>query len=234
MEQIIDKNQGSALEEVQESEAISETQEKIEEIDSSPVATTSSKPVDRSIVKKEEPLPNPLLEDPYEWDKCTITVAYALQPDQSVTVSVHNHKDEPIVKSFTADDVPLPENISSKLRTLQTIWPDNTISATMVLLPKLEDAAERALVVSVRAGGDTPIVLTDLQSNMTFPPPINSMLDELRALLPSRALKRIERDAKNKIAPKQKSSVAKAQSKPVIKPTTAPPSTPNKSQLSLF
>lgn len=226
MEQTIDKNQASALEEV---EAVSETREKIEEIDSSPVASTSSKPT----VKKEEPILNPLLEDPYEWDKCTITVFYALQPDQSVTVSVHNHKDEPIMKNFAVGDIPLPEKISSRMQTLQAIWPDSTISATMVLLPKLGDVAERALVVSVRAGGDTPIVLTDLESNITFPPSINSMLDELRALLPSRALKRIEKDAKNKIAPKQKSA-AKTQSKPVIKPTTTAPTTVNKSQLSLF
>jgi len=236
MEEILDKNQVSVLEAVQENEeeiSVSETPEKIEEIDSSPIATTSSKPVSRPIAKKEEPIPNPLLEDPYEWDKCTITVVYALHPDHSVTVSIHNHKDEPIVKSFTAADVPLPEKISSKMKTLQAIWPFSTISATVVLPPKPGDAPERVIVVSMRAGGDTPIVLTDLESNMTFPPLINSMLDELKALLPSRALKRIEKDAKTKIAPSNKSA-AKTQSRPVPKPTTVPPAIANKTQLSLF
>ncbi len=229
MEETIAKDRESTPEEI----AVGKTEENIEEIDSSPVATTTGKAVSRSTATKEEPIPNPLLQDPYEWDSCTITVAYALHPDRSVTISIHNHKDEPIVKSFVADDVPLPDKIGEKLQTLQAIWPDSTVSATIVLLPKTADATERALVVSMRAGGDTPIVMTDLASNIPFPTPINSMLDELRALLPSRALKRIEKDAKTKIAPQQK-LVAKVQPKQITKTMAASPNTPKKSQLSLF
>lgn len=201
---------------------------KIEEIDSSePVKPV--KPMTKTTVKKDEPIPNPLLEDPYEWERCTITVIYALLPDRTVSISVHSHKDEPIVKTFTEAEVSLPLSISTVMEKLLGIWPTSTLSATMVLMPKLPDTTERKIVTSIRAGGDTPIVQTDVEGNVSFPAQIVQMLDELKAALPGRALKHIEKSAKIKAA-----SVSKLAVKPPAKQTTPAPNATNKSQLSLF
>lgn len=204
----------------------------IEEIDSSE-PPKRVKAVARAILKKDEPIPNPLLEDPYEWERCTITVIYALLPDQTVSVSVYNHKDEPLVKTFTQAEVSLPPSISSVIEKLRGIWPTSTVSATMVLMPKLPDETERTMVTSVRAGGDTPIVQTDVEGNLPFPIQVNQMLDELKAALPGRALKHIERSAKSKVTAVPKPA-AKPLSKIVAKPTTTVVNAINKSQLSLF
>ena len=150
--------------------------------------------------KREEPPPNPLLLDPYEWDQCTITVGYSLLPDKKVSVSVHNHKDDPIVKEFPVEEVPLPEKISQVMATLQSIWPTSPVNATVVLLPKPENAPERPIIASVRVSTDTPIVQEGVESNLPFPAPIVAMLEELKALMPERALKNIEKNAKAKTA----------------------------------
>lgn len=42
-------------------------QEDVEEIDSS-VPAKQSPSAAKTITKRDEPLPNPLVEDPYEWD----------------------------------------------------------------------------------------------------------------------------------------------------------------------
>jgi hypothetical protein len=212
----------------QESEPTAQMEEhqRVEEIDSLPTTVKPSKPALKTTTKQEELIPNPLLEDPYEWDLCTITVVYTLLPDQTVSVSIHNHKDEPLVKSFAATEVPLPENIDGVMRMLRDLWPDSTITATIVLMPKPAESTERAFVVSVRAGNDTPIMQAGVQSNLFFPLPISMMLDELKATLPVRALKRIEKDAKTKIVPA---------AKPVAKASTVVPATSDKkAQLSLF
>ena len=240
MEHITEENKNIVIEQnltleeaqVEIQEAVAATTD-VEEIDSSTSVIKPGNPSSRTNAKKDEPVPNPLLDDPYEWDQCTITVVYVLLPDQTVSLSIHNHKDEPIVKTFAALEVPLPEKISSVMATLQAIWPDSTASATMVLMPKPADATERTIVVSVRAGNDTPIVQTGVESNLPFPTPINIMLDSLRALLPTRALKRIEKDAKTKISPSTK-PMAKTASKPAIRPTTVVPAGVKKSQLTLF
>ena len=208
-------------------------QEEVEEIDSSTPVAKPSKLASRTTARKEEPPPNPLLQDPYEWDQCTITVVYALLPDQTVSVSIHNHKDEPIVKTFPASEVPLPEKISGVIATLQAIWPDSPVSATVVFMPKTATEVERTIVVSVRAGNDTPIVQTGVESNLPFPTQIKAMLEDLKALMPTRALKRIEKDAKTKITPMPKNT-AKTASRPAMKPTTVVPAAVNKSQLTLF
>jgi hypothetical protein len=206
----------------------SESPADLEEIDSSePVKQVM--PIGKATSKRDEPIPNPLLEDPYEWERCAITVIYGLLPDQTVSVSVHNHKDEPIVKTFTEAEISLPLSISNVMEQLRRIWPTNTVSATMVLMPKEMDATERTIVLSVRAGNDTPIVRTDMETNLQFPAPINQMLDELKAALPGRALKHIEKCAKAKVT-----SVSKPAVKPPAKQTTPAPNATNKSQLSLF
>jgi hypothetical protein len=175
----------------------------IEEIDTAPKAQVAKalpgKPVAKvAPYKREEPPPNPLLLDPYEWDKCTITVGYSLLPDKKVSVSVHNHKDEPIVREFPVEEVPLPERISAVMATLQSIWPTCPVSATVVLLPKPENAPERSIIASVRVSQDTPIVQEGVESNLSFPAPIVAMLEGLKALMPERALKNIEKNAKAK------------------------------------
>src|SRR5262249_35618508 len=143
MDQITNDNQlitvdqsAEAEREISTANASDVNPKSVEEIDSSRTTVTPSKPAAKTSTKKEEPFPNPLLEDPYEWDQCAITVVYALLPDQTVSVSIHNHKDEPIVKSFAAAEVPLPEKISSVMQALQHMWPDSTISATIVLMPR--------------------------------------------------------------------------------------------------
>jgi hypothetical protein len=207
-------------------------QEVVEEIDSS-VPAKQSPPPAKATTKRDEPPPNPLVEDPYEWERCTITIRYSLLPDHTVSVSVYNHQDEPIVKTFPKAEMSLPEAINRVVAMLQTIWPTNTVSATMVLMPKLPDATERTVVTSIRAGSDTPIVQTFAEGNLPFPAQINQMLDELKSALPGRALKQIERSTKTKVAAASK-PVAKPLSKPVVKPTTTASTASNKSQLSLF
>src|ERR1051325_5467034 len=168
--------------------------ELIEEIDTAPKAEITKALPGKAVTKpapykREEPPPNPLLLDPYEWDKCTITVGYSLLPDKRVSVSVHNHKDEPVVKEFPVEEVPLPEKISGVMATLQSVWPTSPVNATVVLLPKPDNAPERPIVVSVRVNTDTPIVQEGVASNLPFPAPIIAMLEELKAAMPERALK---------------------------------------------
>lgn len=240
MEQITDEHNNPIAEQNPPAEeASSEIQDAIaatpdiEEIDAVAPALKSSKPTSRVADKKDEPPANPLLLDPYEWDQCTITVVYALLPNQTVSVSIHNHKDEPIVKTFATTEVPLPEKISGVMATLQAIWPASMVTATVVLMPRPADAMERTIVVSVRAGNDTPLVQTGVESSLPFPHRIIAMLDELKALLPTRALKRMEKDAKTKISSATK-TVAKTTSQAVKKPTMVAPVAVNKTQLSLF
>lgn len=212
----------------------------IEEIDTAPKAQVAkalpAKAVTKpALYKREEQPPNPLLHDRYEWDKCTITVGYSLLPDKKVSVSVHNHKDEPIVKEFPVEEVPLPEKISSVMETLQRIWPKSPVNVTVVLLPNPENAPERPIVASVRVSTDTPIIQEGIESNLPFPAPIIAMLDELKALMPERALKNIEKNAKAKTA-----MVVKPGSKSTASKSTATVSAPaanknvRKDQMSLF
>ena len=203
----------------------------VEEIDSSaPVKPTHSA---AKVATRDEPTPNPLLEDPYEWERCTITIRYSLLPDHTVSVSVHNHEDEPILKTFSEAEITLPESISSVMAMLRAIWPTSTVSATIALMPKLADSTERVVVTSIRADDDTPIVQTDVEGNLPFPAQINQMLDELKAALPGRALKFIEKTAKAKVTSVTKPA-AKASSKAVVKPAITAPVATTKSQLSLF
>jgi hypothetical protein len=184
---------------------------------------------------QEELPPNPLLLDPYEWDRCTITVGYSLLPNQQVTVSVHNHKDEPIIKEFPVDEVPLPEKISSVIATLQGIWPTSPVNTTVVFLPKPESSLERPIIASVRVSTDTPIVQEGFESNLPLPAPIIDMLDELKLLMPERALKNIEKNAKAKTPVKVKTA-GKATAPKAAAPASTPAASKNieKSQLTLF
>ena len=195
------------------------TPQVIEEIDTAPKAQVAKALPGKAVTKpvpykREEPPPNPLILDPYEWNQCTITVGYSLLPDKKVSVSVHNHKDDPIVKEFPAEEVPLPEKISQVMATLQSVFPTSPVNATVVLLPKPENAPERPIIASVRVSTDTPIVQEGVESNLPFPAPIVAMLEELKALMPERALKNIEKNAKAKTATTVKPAGKSTASKP--------------------
>lgn len=179
--------------------------------------------------KKEEP--NPLLLDPYEFDHCTITIVYTRVGDQQASVSVHNHKDDPIVKTFPLVEVPLPLEIACVIERLLEIWPDARVSVTMALLPR-EGEAERRMAVSIRTGGDTPIVLAGPASEFPLPPPITAVLDELKELLPTRAMQKIEKEAKEKSKTPSKAAPAKLTSSSPTKPT--PGQVDGKTQMTLF
>ncbi len=205
----------------------------VEEIDTTPkpVAASAIKSLAKPVTayKREEPPPNPLLLDPYEWEKCTVTVGYSLLPHGTVSVSVHNHKDEPIVKTFPAVDVPLPEKITSVMTQLQTIWPASPVNVSVVLLPKQDEVAERHIIASVRVATDTPIVQEGVESNLPFPTPILAMLDELKTLIPERGLKNIAKNAKTKGA-----VVARPAAKPVAPAVVPGIKNIRKDQMTLF
>jgi hypothetical protein len=212
----------------------------VEEIDTAPQAQVAKALPGKAVAKaapykREELPPNPLLLDPYEWDKCTITVGYSLLSGRRVSVSVHNHKDEPIVKEFPEEEVPLPEKISRVMAALQTIWPTSPVNAAVVLLPNPENAPERRIVASVRVATDTPIVQEGVESNLPFPAPILAMLEELKALMPERALKNIERNAREKSATAIKPAGKSAASKPAAT-GSAPAANKNvrQNQMTLF
>ena len=214
----------------------------IEEIDTAPKTQDAKAPLGKTGTKpapapREEPPPNPLLLDAYEWDQCTITVGYSLLPDKKVSISVHNHKDEPIVKEFPVEEVPLPEKICGVMAALQRIWPTSPVNTTVVLLPKPDNAPERPIVASVRVSTDTPIVQEGIESNLPFPAPITAMLDELKALMPERALKNIEKNAKTKTAATVKpASKSAAVSKPAATVSTSAAANKNirQNQMTLF
>ena len=202
----------------------------IEEIDTAPKAQLAKAlPGKPAAYKREEPPPNPLLLDPYEWDRCTITVGYSLLSNKKVSVSVHNHKDEPIVREFPLEEVPLPEKISGVMAALQSIWPTSPVNAAVVLLPIPANAPERPIIASVRVSTDTPIVQEGVESDLPFPAPIVAMLEELKALMPERALKNIEKNAKAKTATPVKPANKSATSKPAAS-VSAPGANKNTSQ----
>lgn len=211
----------------------------IEDIDTTPKTRVGkaapAKPMTKPTPKREEPPPNPLLLDPYDWERCTITVVYSLLADKKVSVSVHNHKDEPIVREFLAEEVLLPEKISGVMATLQTIWPTSPINTTVVLLPKPDNAPERPIVASVRVSTDTPIVQEGVESNLPFPAPIVAMLEELKTLIPDRALKKMEKNAKAKTTTPIKNSRKTTASKPAT-PVSVSATNKNihKNQMTLF
>ncbi len=192
-------------------------------------ASTGKVQAKKDVAEKKED-PNPLLLDPYDFDRCTVTIVYTRVGDQQASISVHNHKDDPLVKTFPLVDVPLPEQIAWGVEKLLEIWPDGKVSVTMVLLPQ-EDESERRMVVSIRTGNDTPVVLTGTTSDFPLPPSITALLDELKELLPARGMQQIEKEAKKKsnAAPRTISSKTSA--------STAKPASANvngKTQMTLF
>ena len=166
----------------------------------------TDEPAPPAASQKQKEAPSPLLADPYEFSQCTITVLYTLLADRkNVCVSVHSHKDAPIVKTFPEAEVPLPERVSHVMNTLREIWPGSEVSATLVLLPK-GAAEQRTLAISIRANRDTPLVQICQETEVPFPAPIITMLDELKALLPGRAMESIQKAAKTAKNTKRRST----------------------------
>lgn len=227
---------GKPLEEAQvdtvKPDATDEQSAEVEEIRTDETPAAQTQPKRRAAEKKEDP--NPLLLDPYEFDKCTITIVYTCVGDQQASVSIHNHKDDPIVKTFPLAEVPLPEQIEGVMSKLLEIWPDGKVSAAMVLLP-IEGETERKMVVSIRAGNDTPIVQSGSTSEFPLPTPITSMLDELKELLPTRAMKKIEKEAKTQAKSKPGSKTPTKSAAPAATTKPAPVTTKDgKTQISMF
>jgi hypothetical protein len=206
----------------------------VEEIrtDEAPTVKTHSK---KGTAEKKEPDPNPVLEDPYEWHKCTITVVRALLPDGTVSVSVFNHKDEPIVRTFPKADALLSDDIEQAAETMRTIWKDVTISTTLAFLPVANETDERTVVISTRPGSDTPVVNAVKESELILPTSITQMLDELKSALPARALAKLDKDAKAR-KPSVTNKTAKTKPGTVTSKKPVAPSKPNPHQnnLTLF
>lgn len=201
----------------------------VEEIRTEPAPASKVQTRKSAPEKKEEP--SPLLLDPYEFDHCTITIVYTRVGDQQASVSVHNHKDDPIVRTFPLVEVPLPLEIACVIEKFLAIWPDARVSVTMALLPQ-EGEAERRMAVSIRAGGDTPIVLTGPASEFPLPTPITALLDELKELLPTRAMQKLEKEAKEKSRTLSKTAPTKSMSSALAKPASG--QIDGKTQMSLF
>ena len=201
----------------------------VEEIRTEPVPVNNAQTRKAAPEKQQEP--SPLLLDPYEFDRCTITIVYTRVGDQQATVSVQNHKDDPMIKTFPLVEAPLPVQIACVMEQLFEIWPDGKVSATMALLPRVGEA-ERRTVVSIRAGGDTPIVLAGPVSEFPLPTAITTMLDELKALLPTRAMQKLEKEAKEKSKTPSRVAPTKSISSAPAKPASG--QIDGKTQMSLF
>jgi hypothetical protein len=224
-----DEENTQLVEVPQETTASTETMtegEYVEEIR----ADTPTPPV-ASQTQKE--VSSPLLSDPYEFNQCTVTVVYTLLPDGNVSVSVHSHKDAPIVKTFPETEMPLPERVSRVMNTLREIWPGSEVSATFVLLPQGQ-SEERAMTISVRVNRDTPLVQSCWESELPFPAPILAMLEELKVLLPGRAMESIQKAAKSARNTKRKPPVTTPTAKLVTAESPVRTPIPSTNQMNLF
>jgi hypothetical protein len=191
-------------------------------------------PVTTVTAQTQKEVSSPLLADPYEFNQCTVTVVYTLLSDGNVSVSVHSHKDAPILKTFAETEVPLPERVSHVINTLREIWPGSEVSTTFVLLPKGGDE-ERTVTVSIRVNRDTPLVQSCLELELPLPAPILAMMEELKTLLPGRAMESIQKAAKSARNIKRKPSVVTSTAKPVkTEPIPTPTLTPTSTQMNLF
>jgi len=105
-----------------------------EELSESETVPTS---IDITEKKPDQKPINVVEEDPYDFDKCLITVAMALMPDdgnpdgRKVMVGVRNHQDEPLLATCRLGDLaPLPDPIQQLLEQLKEQLPARSEKAS--------------------------------------------------------------------------------------------------------
>jgi hypothetical protein len=93
---------------------------------------------------------NVVEEDPYDFDRCLITIAIALMPDDEnpdgrmVTLGVRNHQDEPILATCRLSDLaPLPDPVQQLLERLREQLPALSAKAAE-RKKKVEEARKKA------------------------------------------------------------------------------------------
>lgn len=109
-----------------------ETAETVETVVTAPTAPTAS------VTAPVPPKPaNPLLDDPYKFDECTITVQLTMLPNdghadgREVMVGVRNHADPFIMGIFRLNELPLPDGIRALLDELQEQLPARELAKAM-------------------------------------------------------------------------------------------------------
>lgn len=81
--------------------------------------------------KKVEP--TPIVDLPYDFDQCTISISIVLLPDDEgeggrpVVMTVQNHRDAPIVMYVRHDKLRLPDEIITALDTLKEDLPNRKL-----------------------------------------------------------------------------------------------------------
>ena len=110
-------------------------------------------PADEQSTEKKPEAPkqvNVVEEDPYDFDKCLITVAMALLPDdgspdgRKVMLGVRNHQDEPILATCRLSDLmPLPDPVQQLLEQLKEQLPARSEKAVAKKTKAKEDEEKR-------------------------------------------------------------------------------------------
>lgn len=105
---------------------------------------------------------NVVEEDPYEFDKCLITIAMALMPDDGnpdgrmVVLGVRNHQDEPILATVQLSDLmPLPDPIQQLIDQLKEQLPARSAKAAEKRAKAKEEEEKRKAASSRSTGKST-------------------------------------------------------------------------------
>lgn len=135
--------------------------------------------------KKGDPpkIVNVVEEDPYEFDKCLISIGIGLMPDDGhpegrpVILGVRNHQDEPIVRMCRLSDLsPLPDPIQQLLDQLKEDMPARSEKAAA----KKKKAAEAAKSKSkVTVGKTVPPVKAAKAAKAEKPKPATMNLFDM-------------------------------------------------------
>jgi hypothetical protein len=120
--------------------------------DESPAAASGTASTATSQPATQKPV-NVVEEDVYEFDKCLITVAMGLMPDDGdpngrlVMLGVRNHADEPILSTCRLNDLmPLPDPIQQLIEQLKEQLPARSEKAAAKKAKAREDEEKRKAV----------------------------------------------------------------------------------------